>query len=55
VGCFRVCGLLNGIWLLYGMWAVEWYVCCCRACGLLDMRAAVYVGSCNLCGLLNGM
>ena len=32
-----VCGVLNG------MWAVEWYVFCCSACGLLDIRAAVYV------------
>jgi len=49
-GC-SICGLLNGMWavcrvcgLLYGMWAVEWYVGCFMVFGLLDIRAAVYVG-----------
>ena len=42
------------------MWAVEWYVGCCRVCGLLygmwllnGMWAVVwYVFCCMLCGLL---
>jgi hypothetical protein len=40
--------------LLYGMWAVVWYVGCCMVCGLLyGMWAIVrYVGCCMVCGLL---
>jgi len=43
------------------MWAVEWYVGCCMVCGLLDIRAAVYVavecyvGCGKVCGLLYGI
>ena len=29
---------------LYDMLSVVWYVDCCMVCGLLDIRAAVYVG-----------
>jgi len=44
VACCRVCGLL------YVIWAFVWYLGSCiisgmlYACGLLDIRAAVYVG-----------
>jgi len=39
------------------MWAVEYYVGCCRVCGLLYGMWGVewYVGCCIVCGLLYGM
>jgi len=52
-----VCGLL------YGMLAVEWYVGCCRSCGLLYGIGLLYcmwavewyVGCCMICELLNSI
>jgi len=37
------------------MWAIEWYVGCCRVCGLLNIKAVVYVGCLKLFRLLYGM
>jgi len=37
------------------MWAIEWYVGCCRVCGLLNIRAVVYVSCCIVCVLLCDM
>jgi len=51
VGCFMVCGLLYGIWLLdiklQYMWTFEWYVGCCWVCGLLNgMLVIVWYEGC---------
>jgi len=37
------------------MWAVEWYVGCCRVRGLLYGIWAAGYKSCSICGLWNGM